>query len=200
MEYSPFAAEVHSDPYPIYRRLRDEAPLYRHGRLKFWALSRYEDVVVVARDWETFSSASGVDIGSTGSEFGRGNFLEEDPPLHDVLRAVVRTDFVPKQLRAALEPFVRTEVERIVHDLARRPAVDFARELAWELPIVVVSLRPARRGTRVPAAPVLDHRSEAGATQLQPRAKEAPETPSAPPPFSAEDGREAGEAVDPITC
>jgi cytochrome P450 len=139
VDYSPFSAEVHSNPYPVYRQLRHDAPLYHHERLGFWAVSRYEDVVAVSRDWKTFSSASGVDIDDTGSEFGRGNFLEEDPPFHDLLRAVVRTEFVPKQLRSALEPFVRAEVERIVHDLKSRPAVDFGRELAWELPIVVVS-------------------------------------------------------------
>ena len=139
MEYSPFAPEVHEDPYPIYRRLRHDAPLYRHEQLGFWAVSRYDDVVAVARDWKTFSSAFGVDIDNTGGEFGSGNFLEEDPPLHDLLRGVVRTDFVPKHLRAALEPFVRAKVEGLVHDLRSRPAVDFARELAWELPIVVVS-------------------------------------------------------------
>jgi cytochrome P450 len=139
VDYSPFSPEVHADPYPVYRQLRDRAPLYRHETLGFWAVSRYEDVVAVSRDWKTFSSASGVDIDSTGSEFGSGNFLEEDPPLHDLLRNVVRAEFVPKDLRAALQPFVKAEVERIVRDLKTRPAVDFARELAWELPVVVVS-------------------------------------------------------------
>jgi cytochrome P450 len=139
VEYSPFSPEVQADPYPVYRHLRDHAPLYRSSQHGFWALSRYDDVIAVSRDWERFSSSFGVDIDDTGSEFGHGNFLEEDPPLHDVLRGVVRSEFIPKNLRAALEPFVRQEVERIVADLKTRPAVDFARELAWELPILVVS-------------------------------------------------------------
>jgi cytochrome P450 len=139
MEYDPFSPEVQADPYPVYRHLRDHAPLYRNDRLGFWAVSRYEDVVAVSRDWSTFSSSFGVDIDDTGGEFGHGNFLEEDPPLHDLLRAVVRSEFIPKNLRASLEPFVRGEVERIVADLGSRPAVDFGRELAWELPVLVVS-------------------------------------------------------------
>jgi cytochrome P450 len=139
IDYSPFSPEVQADPYPIYRQLRDHAPLYRNSEHGFWALSRYEDVVSVSREWRTFSSSFGVDIDNTGGEFGQGNFLEEDPPLHDVLRAVVRNDFIPKHLRSALEPFVRQEVERIVADLKTRAAVDFARELAWELPVRVVS-------------------------------------------------------------
>lgn len=139
IEYSPFSPDVQADPYPVYRQLRDQAPLYRSSEHGFWALSRYDDVVTVSRDWKRFSSAFGVDIDGTGGEFGQGNFLEEDPPLHDLLRAVVRSEFVPKDLRPALEPFVRQEVERIVSDLRTRPAVDFARELAWELPVIVVS-------------------------------------------------------------
>jgi cytochrome P450 len=139
IEYSPFSPEVQVDPYPVYRQLRDHAPLYRSPEHDFWALSRYDDIVAISRDWETFSSSFGVDIDDTGGEFGHGNFLEEDPPLHDMLRAILRSDFIPKNLRAALEPFVRQEVERIVADLKTRPAVDFARELAWELPVIVVS-------------------------------------------------------------
>lgn len=137
--YSPFAPEIQADPYPVYRRLRDEAPLYRNPDFDFWAVSRHEDVVTVSRDWRTYSSAAGVDIDDTGGEFGDGNFLEEDPPPHDLLRAVIRTEFVPKNLRATQEGFVRQEVERIVADLKSRPAVDLARELAWELPVAVVS-------------------------------------------------------------
>ena len=124
IEYSPFSPEVQADPYPVYRRLRDQAPLYRSAEHGFWALSRYEDVVAVSRDWKTFSSALGVDIDDTGGEFGHGNFLEEDPAAPR--RAAERwcgSDFVPKDLRPALEPFVRQEVERIVADLKTRPAV-----------------------------------------------------------------------------
>jgi len=139
VEYSPFAPEMQEDPYPVYRQLRDEVPLYRNAELGFWAVSRYDDVVAVSRDWKTYSSASGVDIDDTGGEFGDGNFLEEDPPPHDLLRNVVRQDFIPKELRSAQEPFVRREVERMVADLRARPAVDLARELAWELPVRVVS-------------------------------------------------------------
>jgi cytochrome P450 len=139
VEYDPFSPEIQADPYPVYRHLRDHAPLYRNERLDFWAVSRYDDVVAVARDWKTYSSSFGVDIDNTGGEFGHGNFLEEDPPLHDQLRAVVRTEFIPKNLKAALEPVVRSEVERMVGDLKTRPAVDFGRELAWELPVLVVS-------------------------------------------------------------
>jgi cytochrome P450 len=139
VEYDPFAAAIHADPYAAYARLREHAPLYHNERRGFWAVSRYDDVQAIGRDWAAFSSAEGVDIDHTGDQMGDGNFLEEDPPLHDALRAVVRKRFVPKDLRAALEPFVRDRVEALVEDLRSRPAVDFGRELAWELPIAVIS-------------------------------------------------------------
>jgi cytochrome P450 len=56
------------DPYPLYRRLRDEAPVYHDERRDLWALSRFDDVHAAARDWQTFSSAasgSGNDVDDT---------------------------------------------------------------------------------------------------------------------------------------
>src|SRR6185369_10810358 len=47
------------DPYPVYRRLRDEAPLHHDERLDLWALSRFDDVQAAAKDWETFSTSIG---------------------------------------------------------------------------------------------------------------------------------------------
>ena len=55
------------DPYPLYRRLRDEAPLYHDDRGDVWAFSRFDDVQSVSKDWETYSSAVG----------GRGNDLDD---------------------------------------------------------------------------------------------------------------------------
>jgi cytochrome P450 len=139
LRYDPFAAAIHEDPYDAYRQLRDHAPLFHSPERDFWAVSRFEDVQPLARDWAGFSSAKGVDVDHTGDEMGAGNFLEEDPPLHDLLRNVVRRKFVPKELRADLEPFVRERVEALVADLKSRPAVDLGHELAWDLPIAVIS-------------------------------------------------------------
>ncbi len=59
VEYDPTNWETHVDPYPIYRRLREEVPIYRNEKLSFWALSRFEDVWDAHLDFETFSSAWG---------------------------------------------------------------------------------------------------------------------------------------------
>ena len=47
------------DPYPVYRRLRDEVPLYHAADADVWALTRYADVLAASQDWETFSSGAG---------------------------------------------------------------------------------------------------------------------------------------------
>ena len=55
----PFDVEIDTDPYDIWRRLRDDAPLYRNERYDFYALSRFDDVEAAHRDPKTFSSAHG---------------------------------------------------------------------------------------------------------------------------------------------
>lgn len=58
--FDPFEHQVHADPYPAYRILRDEYPVYRNEERDFWALSRFEDLQIAARDWQTFSNSESV--------------------------------------------------------------------------------------------------------------------------------------------
>jgi cytochrome P450 len=62
VEFDPYAYEVHEDPYPYYRRLRDEAPAYRNERVGFWALSRHADVLAAFKDPVRYSNAGGVSL------------------------------------------------------------------------------------------------------------------------------------------
>src|SRR5579871_5900529 len=90
IHYDPFAWEMHEDPYPTYRRLRDEAPAYHNRERAFWALSRYDDVLRAATDWRVFSSAAGVNLDQIAEPLGPGNFLNLDPPGHDEMRRILR--------------------------------------------------------------------------------------------------------------
>ena len=90
LAFSPYDYQLHVDPYPLYARLRDEAPLYRNDELDFWALSRHSDVVAAFRDPARFSSSNGVSI--EPSAWGRNahrtmSFLALDPPRHTRMRA-----------------------------------------------------------------------------------------------------------------
>ena len=93
--FDPFSREARENPYPAYRHMLDDEALrlYRNDERGFVAVTRYDDVVGVLRDWATFTSAQGVEIDESSSEFGEGIFLQEDPPLHTQLRSVVHPDF-----------------------------------------------------------------------------------------------------------
>lgn len=135
--YDPFDASMHEGPYPteLYRWMRNECPLYRNDEHDFWALSRFSDVQTVSRDWQSFSSAGprGVDLDGTGSEvYGDGNFLEVDPPRHDLLRDIVRRTFSAKEI-AQLEASARDRVGSLLAPMRAGGGGDIGAELCWPL-------------------------------------------------------------------
>lgn len=140
--YDPFAQAVVDDPYPFYRVLRDAHPAYHVEERDCWTLSRYEDVQAAARDWATFSSASGIELDEARTLsreiMGPGVFIASDPPDHDRMRKVVHAYFTPKAI-ASLEERVRTRVRGLVRDLRERGAVDLATDFGWRLPVQLVS-------------------------------------------------------------
>ena len=89
--YDPFDIEIDKDPHPLWKRMRDEAPLYRNDKYGFWALSRFDDVEGAMKDWDTYRSGKGstLDIILAGIELPPGIILMEDPPTHDVHRGLL---------------------------------------------------------------------------------------------------------------
>src|SRR5438874_11254068 len=79
--YDPYDFEIDADPYPVWRRLRDEAPLYRNERYDFWALSRFADVEAASTDWRSYSSGRGsvLEMITSGMPVAPGTILFEDP-------------------------------------------------------------------------------------------------------------------------
>ena len=135
-EWNPLVAL--DDPYPVYRRLRDEAPLYHDERLDLWALSRFDDVQAAAKDWETFSTGVGGignDLDDTYQLFlPAGDLAGVDPPIHTRLRGAMRLAFSPSALRTRFEPIVRRKVIELIEAFAGTGQADFARDLARPLP------------------------------------------------------------------
>jgi cytochrome P450 len=140
-EFDPFSREARENPYPAYRHILDHEPLrlYRNRERDFIAVSRYDDVVGILRDWATFTSAQGVEIDESSSEFGEGVFLQEDPPLHKQLRGVIHADFSPKLIRDQLEDRVRTQVNALLDDLVASETPDFGDQVTWRLPTFTIS-------------------------------------------------------------
>lgn len=137
--YDPFNFEIQQDPYPVFKRLRDESPLYRVEDHDLWILTRDEDVRKVVHDWKTFSNREGVDIDKTDSLLSPGNMNEKDGEEHDKYRRLVQSWFGPKQIRQNLVDPIRTETQRLVREFHERGGGDFVQEVAWQLPTFVIT-------------------------------------------------------------
>lgn len=135
--YDPLYHSPHGDLYQIYTQLRAEHPVYHCERRDVWCLSRYEDIQAAARDWESFSNANGVDLDRPAQYYGVGDFLDSDPPRHDVLRKVVRPFFIPKEI-ARLEGDVVRRVQTLVARLAEEEQIDIAQDFARALPVWMI--------------------------------------------------------------
>jgi cytochrome P450 len=139
--YSPYAYEIHEDPYPTYERLRAEAPVYRNEEAGFWALSRHADVVEGFRDNVRFSSAHGVslDPAASGPHAHRTmSFLAMDPPMHGRMRGLVSRGFTPRRV-AELEPRIRDLSRAHVDAALAKGSFDFIGDIAGRLPMDVIS-------------------------------------------------------------
>jgi cytochrome P450 len=143
----PYDYDFHEDPYPYYRRLRDEAPLYRNEELNFWALSRHHDVLQGFRNSTTLSNRDGVSLDpvSRGPHASKTmSFLAMDDPAHLRLRTLVSKGFTPRRIRE-LEPRVtELAVQHLDALLAKAESgtsetVDYVAEFAGKLPMDVIS-------------------------------------------------------------
>ena len=107
LSYDPYDREIDADPYPVYRRLREEAPLYYNEPYDFFAVSRFEDVQRALVDADAYSSARGsvLEFIRANIEIPPGVVIFEDPPLHDVHRRLLSRVFTPKSMEV-LEPRV----------------------------------------------------------------------------------------------
>jgi cytochrome P450 len=139
VELNPFSHEFHEDPYPTYRWLRDQAPLYHNPELGFFALSRYRDVLAASLDWQTYSSAEGTTLERIDPRLfeTRPMIIFLDPPRHDLLRKLVSRAFTPRRV-AALEPFVRQTVSDLLDRCVREGGGDFVHDVSMPLPMAVI--------------------------------------------------------------
>jgi cytochrome P450 len=135
VRFNPYAYEFHDDPFPVYRRLRDDAPCYHDTELSFWALSRYDDVVAALHDPDTFCSRHGITL-EPGNPLPM--LLTTDPPAHTGLRRLVSRAFTPRRI-AALEPSIRALSQQYLDALDGRHEADLIGDYAALLPMDVIS-------------------------------------------------------------
>ena len=141
VEFDPFSDVYFNDPTEVYRRLRDEAPVYFSERYGFYALSRFDDVVAAHRDWQGFSSAHGVELSSLSKdpELIRNlrSIIMMDPPEHDRLRALVSRVFTPRAV-SALEPMVRDVITSFLQPLEERDHFDAVADFSALFPVEII--------------------------------------------------------------
>lgn len=101
--FDPYSPAIDADPFPTYKRLRDEHPCFWSEEAQMWVLSRYSDIVTAGQDWQSYSSASGNLMtelpGRAGATLG-----SSDPPKHDRLRGLIQHAFMKRNLLALEEP------------------------------------------------------------------------------------------------
>jgi cytochrome P450 len=134
--YDPYDFEIDSDPYPVWRRMREDAPLYYNEKYDFFALSRFEDVERGLLDWGTFSSAKSdiLEIIKADVELPPGLILFEDPPIHDIHRGLLSRVFTPKRMNE-LEGKVREFCARSLDPLVGTGRFDFVADLGAQMPM-----------------------------------------------------------------
>ena len=140
-QYNPYDYAVHDDPYPLYARLRAEAPLYHNEELDFWALSRHADVLAAFRNPAQLSNRYGVslDPAAYGPQAERFmSFLAMDPPRHTRMRSLVSKAFTPRRV-AELENGVRAIAVEHLEEALERGSFDFVGDFAGRLPMDVIS-------------------------------------------------------------
>jgi cytochrome P450 len=139
--YDPWDVDIDLDPYPTYRRLRDECPVYYNEPHNFWGISRYADVDTALKDTARLSSAKGdiLEVVMTDPVMPPGIFINEDPPLHTIHRAIVSRAFTPKKMRA-IEDKIRAFCVACLDPLVGGHRFDFVEDLGAELPMRTIGM------------------------------------------------------------
>ena len=141
VRFDPYDVELIADPYPMFARLRDEAPLYYNAEYDFFALSRFADVNKAVIDHGTYSSARGVilELIKANLEIPSGMLIFEDPPIHDVHRKLLSRMFTPRKI-AALEPLIRDFCAQALDPLVGSGRFNFVTDLGAIMPMKVISM------------------------------------------------------------
>jgi cytochrome P450 len=139
--YDPYDYDIDVDPYPLWKRMRDEAPLYYNERYDFYALTRFDDVEKALVDWRTYISGNGsvLEMIKAKLEMPPGSILFEDPPAHDVHRSLLARVFTPKRMNA-IEPKVREFCARSLDPLVGSGSFDFISDLGAQMPMRTIGM------------------------------------------------------------
>jgi cytochrome P450 len=135
--YDPYDYAIDTNPHPVWRRMREEQPLYWNDTYGFWALSRFEDVWNAYHDTTTFSSTHGVQLEQLDAPAPFKMMIFMDPPEHDILRKIISRAFTPRRM-AQLEDSIGALAARYLDPLIGTAGFDYVTQFGALLPPMVI--------------------------------------------------------------
>ncbi len=135
-DYDPFDPAVIADPFPYYRRLQQDAPVFEVEKHGIFVISRYADVEAAAQNWQDFSTTWGP--GPKRFESPVASILQSDPPEHTRLRSIIAKAFTPRAVRAC-EPLVRDCANACLDRILEQGEADWVDAYAIPIPVVVIA-------------------------------------------------------------
>ncbi|MBI2913962.1 MAG: cytochrome P450 [Chloroflexi bacterium] len=148
VQFNPLAPEVHANPYPLYRRMREEDPIHWSEMMESWILTRYQDVVFVLTDprfsadrrqarnrFAQMAQQQDQEFGPLGRT---QTMLGADPPLHTRLRRLVSKAFTPRAVEN-LRPRIQEIVDELLEPCQRSGHLEIIHDLAYPLPVIVIA-------------------------------------------------------------
>lgn len=141
VNWDPYNQTYFANPYPVFRRLREEAPIYYNEEYDFYAVSRYDDCVAVLSNRDTFISSEGgvLEFMKNDLPIPSGMFIYEDPPIHAQHRGLLTRVFTPKRV-GAIEPQIREFCARALDPRIGTDKFDFIEDLGSEMPMRVIGM------------------------------------------------------------
>jgi cytochrome P450 len=139
LAWDPLNEKYKADPHSVWKRLRDEAPLYYNEQFDFYAVSRFADVDAFSKDPKTFCSSHGTVmemITADPAEIEMMIFM--DPPEHTRYRRLVSKAFTPRRM-ALLEEDIRALCARLLDELVGRSSFDYVQDFAAKVPAYVIA-------------------------------------------------------------
>jgi len=138
LKFSPVSQDYFDNPYEIYKRMRDEAPIYYDEEEDFYALTRHEDVAAALKDTDAFSSSRGCDLGMVRSEEGpQKSIIFMDPPEHRHMRSLLNKAFTPRAIQSQRD----TVEELVAHYLSKVDPDNFdvVQDFSGPFPVEVIT-------------------------------------------------------------
>ena len=148
-----FAPEVMADPYTYFGRLREEDPIHWNEQLRQWIITRYDDLVWIARHPEIFSSENfkrdtrpplppideaDIELNNHIRALGSNSFIQHDRPEHTDMRMVLHGYFNPKKIDA-WRSMVQSAIKFLLDQVEEKGEMDVMRDFAAPLPLLVIA-------------------------------------------------------------